>query len=300
MAIWLRVLCFVILLLTGNLFCQLFSGTISEAALSCSQCHGSTGDFRPIDAAYRNISTGGFVGNHRTHMDLTATASACGTCHPGSDSYVSSHRDGKIKLSSHINNSTPTTPYNNITSAWPQTATPVMGTCSNVNCHFETTTPVWGSNPALTSCSTCHGAPPADGSHPALTGSGQKHSDYYGTTTASCVKCHSDHTADTRAFAHATSVGKRGLIVSFAAAPNNGSGSYSGDTTYPNYLPGSTPARSGSCTATYCHSKGDGNTPFTSTQTATWGGHSVAPVAMPQPRLPEVTTLMWRQRMVSR
>src|SRR6185369_13425502 len=40
----------------------------------CYDCHGGSGDIRPLDtpatspASYRNITTGNFKGNHRSHM----------------------------------------------------------------------------------------------------------------------------------------------------------------------------------------------------------------------------------------
>lgn len=251
-------------------FLLIFSTKIVEASLQCYGCHGTSipVDYRPVDASFRNISSGGFPGNHRTHMDSSASSTACYICHSGSNSYTASHRDGMIKVSARTNNSSPTTPYNNTTSAFPQTATPSLGSCAGVNCHFEAITPTWGSDPALTTCSTCHGAPPGDGSHP-------RHASYYGIpgATASCVICHSDHATDPRPFAHATSAGNRGLVVSFAASPNNGSGSYSGNTNYPNYLPSSTPTRNGSCTNTYCHSPGNKSSSFDPpNNTAAWGG----------------------------
>lgn len=243
------------------------------AEIKCYQCHGTTGpaDYRPLDAPYRNASTGGFIGNHRTHMDVSASKSACAKCHPDSNTYTYSHRDGKIKVSAHINGSPLMTPYRNATSAFPQTPAPNLGGCGSVNCHFENATPAWGTSSSSTTCATCHGAPPADGNHPHGT---QKHAAYYGTTTTSCVKCHPDHTVEPLPFAHATSAGKRGLVVSFAAAPGNGFGRYTGsNVSYPKYLPSQSPARNGSCKSTYCHSPGIKATgPIAPNQTATWGG----------------------------
>lgn len=253
-------------------------------AIQCYQCHGTQTpiDYRPLDSAYRNPSSGGFQGNHRTHMSANAVQAACAKCHPGSNMYTSSHRDGKIKVSSRINNSLTTTyypSYNNNTSAFTQTATPSLGSCTNVNCHFEAPTPVWGNtplvytSPAVNDCYKCHGAAPSDGSHPAASGSGKKHGNYYGTTTASCVKCHSDHTAESLPFAHATSAGNRGLVVSFAAAPNNGFGRYTGNVSYPKYLPSQSPPRNGTCKNLYCHSPGTkASNPDLPNTTAQWGG----------------------------
>lgn len=87
----------------------------ANAALMCYDCHGTkppaTADFRPLDTTWRDAATGGFKGNHRNHMAQTTNAAACAKCHPGSDHYTPSHRDGEIKLSSRLNNSPSTTRY---------------------------------------------------------------------------------------------------------------------------------------------------------------------------------------------
>ncbi len=237
--------------------------TISIAALKCYDCHGtrSSMDIRPVDAAYRNVSSGGFIGSHRTHVSVGATPGNCEKCHQGSRNYSSAHRNGMIKVSANVNHSQLKTTYRNSTSAWPQTATPLLGGCTNVNCHFEKETLTWGDSPTILNCSSCHTAPPSDGSH------GKKHGDYFGTATDSCAKCHMNHLAEANIFSHASGAGKRGLKIQFTTTPNNG-GTYSGGTTnYPDYLPRLNPARNGSCTDTYCHSDGRGGSPV---KTLTW------------------------------
>ena len=230
--------------------------TVIFAALECYDCHGtkSTQSIRPEDATHRNISSGGFVGSHRNHVSWGATRSSCEKCHSGSRNYSSAHRNGMIKVSTNVNLSRNVTTYNNRTSAWPQTPTPVLGTCTNANCHFEKETQVWG-NPLLpTDCSSCHASPPSSGSH------GKKHGDYYGTGAVSCAKCHENHLAEENKFSHASSAGKRGIKVQFTTDPNSG-GTYTGGTiTYPDYLlPAS--ARNGNCNDIYCHSDGRGGPP---------------------------------------
>src|SRR5512138_2183975 len=168
------------------------AGTAS-AQIECYECHGSKvpPDYRPVDAPYRNITTGGFQGNHRTHLSPADTFNGCVRCHPGSDKYTSSHRDGKIKLAANINNSPlGNARYRNTSSAWKQTATPLLGTCTNVNCHFEQTTPTWGADPLVypDNCSVCHGAPPSGGLTGAA-GSHGKHDQYY-PGVANCQLCH--------------------------------------------------------------------------------------------------------------
>ena len=230
------------------------AGTIT----TCAGCHGMP----PVDAAYRNISTGRFVGNHSTHSSVINDAPNCGKCHRmPSTNY---HRSGSINFVPNLNNSPVQARYRNMTSV-PQTATPVFGTCANVNCHFEATTPQWGSATfsAPADCNKCHGAPPSGGATGAA-GSHAKHDLYY-SGAANCQKCHSNNTT----FSHATSAGHRNLNISFAAAPNNGSGAYSG--VLNDYLPSQANAF-GSCTATYCHSPGNKASSFDAPNlAATWG-----------------------------
>ncbi|GLI38601.1 CxxxxCH/CxxCH domain-containing protein [Geobacter hydrogenophilus] len=265
----------IIAALAAMISATLLTVTIAGASMQCYDCHGtsSIGDYRPVDAAYRNISTGGFRGNHQTHMGTGASSANCALCHGGGvTSYLNSHRNGQVSIAANINNSPATGTYSRGTS-FAQSTNPTLGTCATVNCHFEAATPTWGADPALTTCSTCHGAAPADGSHPATSGSGKKHGDYYGLTTSSCAKCHPDHTAEAKPFAHATSAGNRALVVAFITAPNSGFGRYTGNTNYPNYLPSQSPPRNGTCKNLYCHSPGNkaSNVDLPNT-TATWGG----------------------------
>jgi predicted CxxxxCH...CXXCH cytochrome family protein len=128
-------------------------------------------------------------------------------------------------------------------------------------------------------CTYCHGASPADGNHPSGSGAGLKHGQYYGTDTASCVKCHPSHTTEAKPFQHASSASQRSLILTFTAAPNNGAGtpaySKTANLAYPAYLPSQTSAanRNGTCTNMYCHSDGRSlAATLTTNATATWGG----------------------------
>ena len=188
-------------------------------------------------------------------MDGSASYIACSICHPGSSTYEASHRDGLIKVSSRINNSLITTPYNNITSAFPQTATPTPGGCASVNCHFETATPAWGNDPSLTTCSTCHGVPPAGISAAYSGGAAGSHSIHnaYYPGVNNCIKCHTDHTVEAKPFVHATSIGKRAIAVRLRDPLNNIYGSFSAGTR--DYLPSQVASHTyGTCNNTYCHS----------------------------------------------
>ena len=267
--------CFAIFTLLITVLC----GT-AVAGISCYDCHGSrnTADFRPVDDTYRNITTGGFQGKHRTHLAENAGSASCAICHRGSDVYLTSHRDGLVSLTSNINDSPSptkavyknhTSSFRNWTTPFPQTATPALGKCTNVNCHFESDTPQWGDPfpQEVNSCSACHRLPPNNGSHPSAAGSGQKHGEYYGLDENSCNKCHPGHTT----FSHATSAGNRPLQVQFTTTPNNG-GAYSGIITNTNYLPSQNKERNGTCSSIYCHSNGSpaGRDPISATPT--WGG----------------------------
>ena len=157
-------------------------------------------------------------------------------------------------------------------SAFPQTATPVHGTCASVNCHFEKVTPTWGGEhlnyPA--GCGTCHGSPPA-GTVPAFiggaAGSHGKHDLYY-AGASQCRKCHSDHRIEPAPFAHATTVGRRDLVVRLHDPADLPSGTYNG--LLNDYLPSQSNSF-GTCTSIYCHSRGTSMASFTPNVTPTWG-----------------------------
>ena len=245
----------------------------AQAGLECDACH----TMPPLDspAGDRQPASGAFKGNHQGHS--SGTAASCVPCHGEAvSSYSADHSvrfagpAGKpvIRLVPSLNNYSighSLASYSRGT-FFNQTSVPPnpLGTCSNVNCHFEKTTPAWGisafSLPA--DCDKCHGAPPSaidPGSH-------AKHNLYY-PGALNCQKCHSNNTT----FQHATSAGKRSLNISFAAAPNNGSGAYSG--LLNDYLP-SQNNTFGNCTNTYCHSLGTKSIPpfVASLQPAIWGG----------------------------
>lgn len=234
----------------------------SFAALVCSSCHGNKAtdmsmDIRPLDTppgspvSYRNITTGAFKGNHQTHLSATFDQTKCSKCHNNDSSYTSSHRNGLISLNKVINNSGAySAPNLNDAGTYVfknQTSVPTLGTCSNVNCHFERITPTWGADPRTTAtdvtCGTCHDATPTSGSH-------SKHITQYtlalGDASLTCVKCHADRNA-ARPFEHATSVGRP---INLA----NTGGTYTGSNS--KYLPSQTGRVFGTCNTVYCHSSG--------------------------------------------
>lgn len=248
-----RWLCIVLVML-------LFSVDAEKAfAIACYDCHGSRNDqdYRPVDSPYRNFTTGGFKGNHRTHMDQAANASSCAKCHP-SAGYGPGHRNSQIDITFNINSSPKRAVYRNGSTVFPQQAFPGFGSCSNVNCHFERETPAWGSAKFIApgSCDKCHGAPPA-GTSPSFiggdAGSHDVHNRYY-TGTLNCIKCHRDHTADSSPFAHATSILSRPIPIQPRTPLNNTpNGSYSGGEG--GHLPSQASGHIfGNCSNTYCHS----------------------------------------------
>jgi len=228
---------------------------------NCDFCH----HMPPIDSpdGERDPDTGGVKGNHQAHAGTTAAT--CVKCHGSAVAvYPTGHRTKTIQVQGNINNSPAGAAYSR--SFFNQTSVPPapLGSCSNVNCHFEGTTPPWGSAvfAAPADCSRCHAVAPATGNHPV---SGSKHGSYYGTGTGSCLKCHPDHLSQGAPFSHATSAANRGIVVQFASLPNSG-GVYSGNGL--GFLPSQQKVSFGNCSALYCHSDGAGHAP---NQTPAWG-----------------------------
>jgi predicted CxxxxCH...CXXCH cytochrome family protein len=263
-------------LVTANSAFALINGNQINA---CYDCHGTnSSDIRPIDvnvSPLRDSSSGGFQGNHQTHMPpLTTDINVCTKCHGlAVKNYSTSHRSTVINMRQHINSTVTLRRASYARQGgvtfFNQTSVPQLGGCSSVNCHFQRTTPTWGLTPTWNAgtpadCNNCHGTPPAGifNATPLLSytggaaGSHAKHDLYY-TGTTNCQKCHSNNTT----FAHATS-GRSGhsLNVSVKDPGNTQDGSYSRATTYPSYLPSQAPAAFGNCTNSYCHSQG--NSPY--------------------------------------
>src|SRR6266540_2025283 len=147
----------------------LFYSGMAQAApqydVTCSTCH----QMPPLDSAsgLREPATGAVKGNHKQHAGTTAAS--CEKCHGnGVANYPTGHRDKTIQVQGNINTSPATGTYNrpgflNQTSVPPAS----LGSCSNVNCHFEVVSDNWGVLPASTytqigangtTCGKCHGA----------------------------------------------------------------------------------------------------------------------------------------------
>jgi predicted CxxxxCH...CXXCH cytochrome family protein len=263
------------------LLCSVFSSGVAVTAhaftapnqiTACYDCHGSPiipggTDIRPVDSGYRNISTGGFVGNHQRHI-LAATTNTlvCTPCH-GPAPTAMNHRNGVVDMRMHINSTATTVrgyynkPAGSPAAFFNQTSLATTSTCNNVNCHFRTITPTWGSA-ALSAasdltCGACHTSSGGSGSVLISTGSHTRHINKIGNAIATCSTCHPSNAS----FTHATSA-KTGRSITVTVS----GGSYTAGThaAYPNYF-GTTGY--GSCNTIYCHS---------SAQSAT-GGALTAP-----------------------
>ncbi|SNB47898.1 CxxxxCH/CxxCH domain-containing protein [Geobacter sp. DSM 9736] len=221
----------------------------AQYSMTCASCHGMP----PLDDTTRNIGTGAFQGNHQTHQPAVATATDCAMCH-NVTGFHNGHMDGRINLQPNVNNSPATAQYRVGGAAVAfknQTSVPVLGSCSNANCHFERQTPVWGS-PKLGArseavCSTCHDAVPTTDAH-------AKHTAFIASKNSvpaadTCNSCHVTNYGDA---AHAFEVG-RAIKVQLA------SGKYS-TATKASYLPSQQSSRvAGDCSNLYCHSNGAGS-----------------------------------------
>jgi len=241
----------------------------AQAALDCTKCHGTDSvDAHPADtpagslAAYRNITTGAVKGNHGTHSVPTLVGNSCSRCHgPATSFYDSKHaatNNFRIQMYSSIR-------YIKMSSAglnpglksFAQTDSPVLGSCSNANCHFEARTPQWGSDPlgpaSLATCSTCHNALPITGSHTV-------HISEHGNDLTACVQCHSNHTVAAKPFQHATSAGRAITVFNGYTASNN------------LYLPSQKNDRTlGYCMTAACHDDGLGNGSASQIDSPVWG-----------------------------
>lgn len=224
----------------------LATASISWAAgyqynLGCNGCHGTP----PFDDPSRNPITGGFAGNHQTHMGTAPAMTKCDICHSGAtnpSAYVSAHSDGKIQMFAKYTKGT----------FFNQTSVPTLtnATCSNVNCHFETLTPTWASTPlggGTNDCAVCHAFPPNTGQ------SGTAHTIHTSYLQAQgqfsvCDNCHGDHRFEAKPFQHATSAGNR-PIYTLPSLKYTGAAD--------KYLPSQAAQQVfGKCSNLYCHSNG--------------------------------------------
>ncbi|HIJ81638.1 MAG TPA: CxxxxCH/CxxCH domain-containing protein, partial [Desulfuromonadales bacterium] len=236
----------------------------AAAALLCNQCHGNP----PVDGPrVSNAGSSSLAGNHDGHVFGAANSptalNVCAKCHgAAANSYTSSHSAytsasmsaPKILMAAKINNSLAVSaPYSKGV-FFNQTSVPIMGSCSNVNCHFETITPAWGnttyssqksaiSADASNTCTQCHAGPAL------ISGKHNKHIVAFGNDLTSCNKCHPDYYAKTgtAAFTHATSNSVGSIRVTLNP------GTPAALRTGQQFLPSASTTSGATCSNTYCH-----------------------------------------------
>ncbi len=227
----------------------LITASVSWAAggyqynLACSGCHGMP----PLDDSSRNPATGGFNGNHQTHMGNPAAVAKCDICHSGTtnpSAFTSGHSNGQIQMFAKYTKGT----------FFNQTSVPNLttATCSTVNCHFESISPAWGATPLAggpNDCNICHAFPPATGQSGTAHTLHTSYLQAYGQFSV-CDNCHGDHRFEAKPFQHATSAAWGRPIYTLPVIK------YTGAAT--KYLPSQAGQQVfGKCSNMYCHSNGN-------------------------------------------
>jgi len=193
----------------------------SIAATTCSTCHGMP----PLDSVdgTRVPSTGAFKGSHQKHVSPGAVSADCVVCHSAAAGYDMKHSatsGNVIGISASINGGT----YSKGTS-FSQSATPVMGSCSNVSCHADPysastiPTPDWGTP---SGCSACHSSNPIGATGP-NTGS---HS--ITGHNAACTSCHATDTSATTTPSTGHADGDIDVTNGYPATAKHAAGTYTG------------------------------------------------------------------------
>jgi predicted CxxxxCH...CXXCH cytochrome family protein len=212
-----------------------------------SSCHGTT-QANPPTPVMGNVSTGA----HKTHVGKLGNDKAkCAYCH---DDYYSPNRhmvNGRVKINlSALSASATYKSFNQFSTAYLAT-TGAYGNCSNVYCHSNVQsgngsgsassykTVAWGGD--RVACDSCHGGTRSN-TLPIATGTHGKHVSTY---SFACGDCHNGAGNDLPS-KHADST----IDVAFSSTFG---GSYSQSTNVPG-------DGYGSCSATYCHSDGNGIT----------------------------------------
>ena len=157
------------------------AGAQPVASDGCSRCHGSADNAAPPRSVLGKTDTSEIeVGAHQAHVRDGALrkAIACGECHVV---------PGKVEDPGHIGGEHAAVVFGALATsggaspAWDRS----QASCASVYCHGATlpggnnTTPRWVKGSSQVVCGSCHGVPPVDGRHPAVTG---------GLTA--CSKCH--------------------------------------------------------------------------------------------------------------
>ncbi len=206
-----------------------------NSTTTCGNCHNKAGD------------TGTSVtwsGAHTKHLTSPiSTAASCGTCHAATAStnnvLLANRRDrhpnGFINVTG-----------NSVASGdmrWNGT------NCTNAACHYNAATPAWEGGRLATRCSSCHGSTAVSGV-PMIKNAHQAHvantSLRFNGFNFGCRECHSGVVYDNNTSIQNTALHVNGTqnVAWGALATTTGSAAYNYGT--------------GACTATYCHSDGNG------------------------------------------
>ena len=201
-------------------------------SVACDSCHGQAAesDGQP-DSGSHSKHAGSNVGEQNYD---------CSACHSNGGDVSENHADNILNLDL-ANTYGSSAVYSQDDHA---PGTGGYGTCSNVDCHYGTVTPVWGSAlPNAADCSDCHGSVKGT-----LTGHGEmtngKHQQHIanvdtGLATFDCGRCHSE----------TVTTGDNKTITGVRHA------NLSKDVYYDTLNPS---ASVNTCTTVYCHSDGKG------------------------------------------
>jgi len=202
---------------------------------SCGNCHNKAGD---------TGTTVTWSGAHTKHLTSpVSTAASCGTCHAATASTNNvllgnrrdRHPNGFINVTG-----------NSVASG----AMRWNGTnCTSAACHFNSPTPAWEGGHLATRCSSCHGSTAASGI-PMTKNAHKAHvantSPRFNGFNFGCRECHSGVVYDNNTSIQNTALHVNGTqnVAWGTLATTTGSAVYNYGT--------------GACTATYCHSDGNG------------------------------------------
>ncbi|MEW6601746.1 MAG: CxxxxCH/CxxCH domain-containing protein, partial [Nitrospirota bacterium] len=186
-----------------------------DAAVNCGDCHLATNANPPT------------IGSHKKHTGDTAPDLnlACTLCHAD---YASKHADSQVDVVFADDSRVSGASYSGTAAMFDS-----YGQCSNIQCHSNVqnstgtggptaySSPVWGSG-AL-ACDSCHGYPPASGTHLKHLNSDHHALDSFGTLT--CDTCHHGSThANGSIEVSSASDWVNNFSYTAAGAPGNGYG----------------------------------------------------------------------------
>ncbi|HBG06429.1 MAG: hypothetical protein A2075_00465 [Geobacteraceae bacterium GWC2_58_44] len=243
-----------------------------SAQIGCDGCHGyGPGSFAPVAGEPNYPSRAGAENSHQSHVAGAGMADSrgCAICHRSTvdrgvanrlRDYSSAHLNGVREVSFAV-----------IANYSGQYLAQSKG-CSNTYCHGVAPSAPWGA-PGTLSCNDCHRSDATlagqHGSHWEGAFAATSYTAPAGNLAASaaaynfeCTSCH----GGAHSGGPASSNNAAEVFFNYTAQGLSGSYSYGGTTAVDGTLQWS----NGSCSATYCHSKGDGSEGFGSA-TMNWG-----------------------------